>query len=514
MKKAFKKITSVVLAFIMTLGICTVAFAADEIPEGCIPVYTAEDFNNIRNNLSGKYILMNDIDLSVYENWVPIGTNDEPFTGEIDGNGYCIENLMIYIDISEPATYYYGLFGYIKNAKINNIFATDSNFEVIYSGAETARCYLGIIAGGGYMSEITNCAVSGKLTIGGGFFTTVLGGILGRSDLLCTLKNCSNYSAVNAKVSSLTKYVYAGGISGIAMGNETECCNFGKINVEGEEITPACEVKLGGIDGKGEGSRINNCYNRGDVSIDFSTDNTFIGGVSGTSFITKNAYNLGEVILPDNFIGYSGTISGSIGIGGLSTPVVGKPSPYIENVYYLTSDLIVGYAECFHPDDYYEEDFESTYKSFEELSDEQMRNQTSFVGFDFENIWEMEENGYPVLKNQPKVTVKESIELGVGEAYLAEPGKKYYTTNEDVAKTDVNGKIVAVGVGTAVITVEYSTNYAKEITVNVTTNDENNTPSKLDIVEFLNNLWIVKVIKQLIMLAKGVLENICTFIGF
>lgn len=36
----------------------------DEVPEGYTGVYTIDDLYAIRNNLSGKYILMNDIDLS------------------------------------------------------------------------------------------------------------------------------------------------------------------------------------------------------------------------------------------------------------------------------------------------------------------------------------------------------------------------------------------------------------------------------------------------------------------
>ena len=38
-----------------------------------IEVWTAEDLDNVRNNLSGEYIQMADIDLSGYTNWVPIG---------------------------------------------------------------------------------------------------------------------------------------------------------------------------------------------------------------------------------------------------------------------------------------------------------------------------------------------------------------------------------------------------------------------------------------------------------
>lgn len=52
--------------FVNSFSVIT-AFAENEVPNGYTPVYTAEDLNNIRNNLSGKNILMNDIDLSSFE---------------------------------------------------------------------------------------------------------------------------------------------------------------------------------------------------------------------------------------------------------------------------------------------------------------------------------------------------------------------------------------------------------------------------------------------------------------
>jgi len=46
-----------------------------------IEVWTAEDLDNVRNNLSGEYIQMADIDLSGYTNWVPIGYPLSTFYG-------------------------------------------------------------------------------------------------------------------------------------------------------------------------------------------------------------------------------------------------------------------------------------------------------------------------------------------------------------------------------------------------------------------------------------------------
>jgi hypothetical protein len=59
------------------------------------PIFKASDLDRIRNNVKGAYWLMRDIDLSDYDNWNPIGTAARPFSGELQGNGFKIENLTI-----------------------------------------------------------------------------------------------------------------------------------------------------------------------------------------------------------------------------------------------------------------------------------------------------------------------------------------------------------------------------------------------------------------------------------
>ena len=49
-----KRIISVFLAIVMCLGMVFAADAETKIPDGYTTIYTAEDFNNIRNNLDDK----------------------------------------------------------------------------------------------------------------------------------------------------------------------------------------------------------------------------------------------------------------------------------------------------------------------------------------------------------------------------------------------------------------------------------------------------------------------------
>ena len=89
----------------------------EALAQGYTLIKSADDLNNIRNNLSGKYILMNDIDLSSYDNWDPIGDTSNRFNGIFDGNGYVIKNLTI----NRPTEDNVGLFGYTVSANIQNV---------------------------------------------------------------------------------------------------------------------------------------------------------------------------------------------------------------------------------------------------------------------------------------------------------------------------------------------------------------------------------------------------------
>ena len=126
------------------------AVSDDVVPAGYTAIYTAEDLNNIRNDLSGKYILMNDINLSSIDNWEPIGSDSARFTGTFDGNGHVIKNLTI----NRPDGQAAGLFGYTNKATIKNLGL--ENVDV--SGNNN----VGGLLGWHYQASISNCYADKK----------------------------------------------------------------------------------------------------------------------------------------------------------------------------------------------------------------------------------------------------------------------------------------------------------------------------------------------------------------
>jgi hypothetical protein len=80
---------------LMLSDVIVTASTVESPPVGYSPLYTAEDVYNMRRMLSGQYWLMNDIDMGEYASWKPIGDSLRPFSGELQGNGFSIENLSI-----------------------------------------------------------------------------------------------------------------------------------------------------------------------------------------------------------------------------------------------------------------------------------------------------------------------------------------------------------------------------------------------------------------------------------
>ncbi|MGM9597982.1 MAG: bacterial Ig-like domain-containing protein [Eubacteriales bacterium] len=103
-------------------------------------IQTAEDFANIANDLGGKYVLLNNIDLGGVE-WSPIGTVENPFRGIVDGNGNTVSGLTITKTTNGVA----GLFGY-NNGTIRNL-TVSGGINADASGSTDNIAYIGGIAG-------------------------------------------------------------------------------------------------------------------------------------------------------------------------------------------------------------------------------------------------------------------------------------------------------------------------------------------------------------------------------
>ncbi len=102
-------------------------------------------------NLNGKYRLEEDLDLGwLYQS---IGTNLEPFTGSLDGNGHVVSGL------TRP------LFGVLEGAEVENLFLSGAEIEhpfTYYDGEHYVDGY-GALAAYAVDTVIRNCGMNGEI---------------------------------------------------------------------------------------------------------------------------------------------------------------------------------------------------------------------------------------------------------------------------------------------------------------------------------------------------------------
>lgn len=249
----------------------------EAIAQGYTVIKTADELQAMENNVSGKYILMNDIDLAGYS-WTAVGTSSDIFSGEFNGNGYVIKNLTV----NQSGLDYQGLFGRVSRAKISNVGL--ENVEV------KGNTGTGALAGYTDNSDFKNCYVDG-VSISGGLET---GGLIGTLDS----GGISSCYIINGSVTSSGFNV--GGLVGNA--NSGIMDSYSTVDVTGNQ-------RVGGLAGTFSGGSIKNCYSTGNVSAVRDTAGGFVGNLNGgtlSSCYTTSLVNSGD---PAKMGAFTGVLS-------------------------------------------------------------------------------------------------------------------------------------------------------------------------------------------------------------
>ncbi|MBO4343790.1 MAG: hypothetical protein J5844_03940 [Clostridia bacterium] len=238
------------------------SFDGSGTPEDPYLISSTEDFNKLANLVNngnmlyaGKsYKLTTDIDFSDV-NMVPVGNSeDTPFMGDFDGDGYAIKNVTLNVSGSNATqSLCVGLFPYCVNATFKNLFVI--NLDI------TAQSDYTIYAGGicAYFNTdsaekdyyIENCSVNAKMYISSKL-RSIVGGIVGNIDnktadeiRVSVLNNTSDVDIF----SSARSNQYVGGIIGLIDQKKLtypvqNCFTQGSI-----ELDLLCEFCAGGIVG-------------------------------------------------------------------------------------------------------------------------------------------------------------------------------------------------------------------------------------------------------------------------
>jgi hypothetical protein len=453
-----------------------------QIASACDLLELAENTDDYYGNY---FILTADIDIGSYSFTTAVIARDGAFfTGNLDGNGHTIRNLTI--NTAGAANNYLGLIGCtyyseIKNLQLENVSITVGN-GTLYAGGlvgfnyygtisncnssgavrgVTNSSYLGGLAGHN-SGSISNCSSSAVVT--GGANAQYLGGLAGYNygsisncsssatvtsiDNLYNLGGLAGYNSGSISNCSSTSNVSSGddsggigGLTGGTSGNISHCCYTG--NVSGGDNSGA----ISGLAGYTEGGSISNSYCTGTVSG--GVDSSYIGGLVGNNYHSNiiNCCSTGSVngtfiiggLVGNNDSGgniincYStGTVTSgnnSYAIGGLA----GDSSwGNISSCYFLKyKGPANGYGTP--------------------LTDSQMEQQASFVGWDFvgettngnDDIWSINEGAdYPKLTWQPSSTIPTpKVKFGTVN------GKNIKRTLKDCTGYDVTFSLTGGGYG-------------------------------------------------------------------
>ena len=132
-------------------------------------VKTTQEFQDINNNLSGNYMLEDNIDFSNGA-LTPIGGNAlSDFTGKVDGNFFQVKNFTATGD-------YAGLFGKSAGARIENLGVTGAQVAGDPSGNQNTRGAGGIVGSASGHTTLKNVYVENSSVTGA---NSVFGGIAG-----------------------------------------------------------------------------------------------------------------------------------------------------------------------------------------------------------------------------------------------------------------------------------------------------------------------------------------------
>lgn len=434
-------------------------------------IYTVDDFLSMTSE--NNYILENDLDFSGLDNYSGIA-----FKGVFDGNGYAIRNFNIenwkVSNVSntskERFNAYLGLFGKLDGATVKNLKIIDSS--VIFDGTSYSTddregfnfFEAGLLAAQANNSMIEGCIIENSIcdiSNVDGSQTANVGGIVGKASGI-TIVNSSISGSIDMGDVTPT-YLSLGGVAGAldTFSSVEKSVNHADVRITGR----SSEIdSVGGIIGTG-GTMVQ-CLNTGNITFEGEAEPACVGGLAGTINFAVDCFNIGNIYLNCNVIPNACTISGCGDLddnGSLknvytlgSIVVANKEqvdedkdfgilftdrsttdySVEVENAYYLNSLKTDGFLK---------EYFANRSNCAVPLTNEEMKNPSSYEGFDFETVWKIGGDlyPYPVLQwlNQdlempdiPEIEEPEKEDVDFGWKELGAGQIVYYDENGEHLK--------------------------------------------------------------------------------
>jgi hypothetical protein len=357
--------------------------------------------NNGVDNFDGKTILLaNDIGLS--GNWTPIGSDNSPFRGVFDGQGYTISDLAVNVGN------FAGFFGNVgTNGQIKNINIVASQIRTATDGANK---YAGGLAGYyASVKPIENCSVKADSVIanptgsyysysGGlvGYAAAVFailgslsevniratgtahsGGLVGYASAALTISN--SYASRNVSATAGSGSTYSAGLVGYANAALTISNSYANGNISASAGSSSYTYSAGLVGYAGATLTISNSYASGNVSVCTNNSGCYSGGLVGRAYSSAsitNSYASGNV---SGY--YRGGIFGYYN-GGTMTSVYYKSEGASQAAGSGSPAGILG------------------------IPSNNLKKKATFTNWDFDGTWGIVENyAYPYLQIYPPTNI-------------------------------------------------------------------------------------------------------------
>lgn len=433
-----KRLTSILLTLAMLVGLLPALSpqaeaAADDatallqevstktsVPSGYTPIYDAEDLQNMQEDLTANYILMNDIDLSGI-NWKPMrpsstGVYTSGFIGTLEGNGFTIRNLTVNAEQYDNGALFYQNEGTIQNLRVTGQINLTSKSGIVRFAASLAiynkgtiyNCTsaAGITAGGdmpvrvgGLASENTGtidcCRYTGTIHASAGGGEVCVGGITYINDNSAVISHCENVGIILAE-----------------SGNSTE------VKDTISSLVNESSIHLGGIAGKTDWhSIIDQCRATCTIRITGESyyEYWYIGGIVGSGFVATFSNCCFNGTLSIN-VDIKDVASGIYKVGGLAgdggyeskyencyvSGVITDSSPSLGGVpAWLASDAPgCEFTACYYPAgtlDPFVLNKPNEEKGYTAVPLASMASKATFPKYDFSSVWTMGQS-YPIQK--------------------------------------------------------------------------------------------------------------------
>lgn len=411
-----------------------------------------EELDEVRY-FSDHFLQTNHIDISRYENWEPIGGmydsidytfdgdrsakkgNMDNFRGGYDGGNFEIQGITIRNEDRSGV----GLFGFVTGRYIKNVHLRGASINVFgkqFYDERTTRYvgqsgqYVGVLAGSVEDVKISNCSSTGDIY---GYAGEDVGGLIGFSEGEVAIEKCWSSVRVISKMGiypsggSLSNDSCGGFIGYASLSNNLgvirECYSLGDVLTEYEikDVNASFPAESrGGFVGKHFGGIIEKCYSLGTVS-----GQVFLGGFAGqTGYWARieNCFCRGDVLADPNcwyyyddvadIAGFIGTCWNYAETGGIENCYTTSKTyePWVDHAYhgafspYTSTSWDDTFIKC-----YYDTDIAIVEDAHAVgLSTNEMKIQSNFIEWDFDNIWMIDPNindGYPFFRTGEVVQV-------------------------------------------------------------------------------------------------------------